>query len=349
MDSDNNEKTYYMPAEWTPHQRTLTAFPELPGTYGDAVSLEVARLEVAAIANAIAQCEPVWLYCTAQSIEQAKTLVSENVTIKEAAVDNLWIRDLGPVFVRESGNGSKGSAAIDFNFNYWGNKVEPTVDPSFARRMLGLSDFNGVARHVADIVSEGGALEVDGEGTLLVTDSSVVNPNRNPGVSREAIERELKRVLGVIEVVWLKGVMGLESTDWHVDAFARFVGPGRVVLSRPPTNAHSKLHEVYDAALETLANARDAKGRKFEVHSCQEPDQETLPKGHVEGMVTSYVNYLLVNGGLIMAKFGQLDTDDAAKKQLGELFPGRRIVQVEINELPKLGGGIHCATQQVPQ
>ena len=280
-------------------------------------------------------------------MSEAKRLAGKEVEVKEAEVDNLWIRDLGPVFVRTNGRSGKVDGAVDFNFNYWGGKSRVTVDQHFAKRILA-ADFGSHTRHPAGLISEGGALEVDGDGTLLVCDSSIVNENRNAGRSKYEIEAELKRLLGVEKVIWLKGVMGLESTDWHVDAFARLVAPGHVVLSKPPANAHPDIREIFDAALETFKTSTDAKGRGFEVTIIDEPDQEKLAGGAVEGMVTSYVNYLLVNGGVVMAKFGEPETDTKAFECIQSLFAERRVVQVYINELPRLGGGIHCATQHVP-
>lgn len=273
-------------------------------------------------------------------------MVNKKVIVKEAEVDNLWIRDLGPVFVRSSSSAHT-DGAVDFNFNYWGGKSRVTIDQHFAKRILA-SNFSDHTRHKAGIVSEGGALEVDGEGTLLVCDTSVFNDNRNPGRTKDAIEAELSRLLGVSKVIWLKGVAGLESTDWHVDAFARFVSPGHVILSKPPSNAYQAILEIFDAAVETFKTATDAKGRGFEVTICLEPDQELLAGGNVDGMVTSYVNYLLVNGGVVMAKFGEPETDAKAFELVESLFPERRVAQVYINELPRLGGGIHCATQHIP-
>ncbi|KPI45663.1 Agmatine deiminase [Cyphellophora attinorum] len=348
------EATYYQPAEHLSHSHTLTAFPNLPGCYQDAESTARARQEVINISLAISQFEPVVLFAhpdhahVARSMIQSSADPSADITIREVEVDNLWIRDLGPVFLhsRESG---RTEAAVDFNFNYWGHKAEETVDGTFARRILTSKPYSSaISRVKAGLVSEGGALEVDGQGTLMVTDTSIVNDNRNPGLSQEQIEEELKRVLGVEKVLWLKGVMALESTDWHVDAWARFVGDVRVVLSKPPRNAHPKIHEIFDDAMERLPRMTNARGNKIQVVTVDEPDQEKLDGGAIDGMVTSYVNYLLVNGGVILAKFGQDDADAKALQVIQGLFPQRKVVQVYINELPRLGGGIHCASQHVP-
>lgn len=343
-------ETYFQPAEHLPHARTLTAFPNLPGCYRNDASTDAARREVANIAIAVSQFEPVWLYAHPTYAQMARELVGgiTNVTVKEAEVDNLWIRDLGPVFLHSARTG-KTAAAADFNFNYWGHKAEETVDGTFAQRILECgNEFGGALRLQAGIVSEGGALEVDGEGTLLVTDSSVVNENRNPGMSKKEVEEELKRMLGVHKVIWLKGVNGLESTDWHVDAWCRFVRPGKVLLSKPPPNADQKVRAIFSDALQVLGRQTDAQGRRLEVVVVDEPDQEKLPGGAVNGMVTSYVNYLLVNGGVVMAKFGDEEPDRKALTLVKELFSERKVEQVFINELPRLGGGIHCATQHIP-
>ncbi len=301
--AERSSHTTSLPAEWTPHLRTLTSWPTLAGVDGRGPeALDAARKEVAAIANAIARFEPVWLYASSSEADHVRTVVVEGVTVKVADVDNLWIRDLGPVFVRSEGS-STVDTAIDFNFNYWGGKCEPTVDPTFARRIL-WADFPDIVRRSAGLISEGGALEVDGEGTLLVVDSSIQNANRNPEISRDAIEAELKSLLGVDTVIWLEGVSGLESTDWHVDAFARFAAPGHILISKPPLSAHHAILRIYDAALETFKNSVDARGRNFQVTVVPEPDQSELDG--INGMVTSYVNYLLV--GCIFKKRDRLDT-----------------------------------------
>ena len=192
-------------------------------------------------------------------------------------------------------------------------------------------------------------MEVDGQGTLLATESSLINPNRNPGLNKTQIEEKLKSALGLEKVIWFKGVRDEDTTDCHIDALARFVEPGTVLLSLPHGSRSDVWWEVYEDAREVLERQTDARGRKFKVVELMEPQLEVVDGGTDEGGVFSYVNYYLVNGGVIAPSFGDQDADEKCKEVLGELFPGKEVVQVRINMLPRTGGGIHCATQQVPQ
>lgn len=352
--------SFYLPHESVPQSHTLLAFPNLPGCYRSESSTLAARKEVLSIARAISQFQPTVLYAHPEHSSVAREMLSSpshpkptpsahDIEIRESEVDNLWIRDLGPIFLHSTTTPNKTSAALSTNFNYWGHKAEETIDGTFAPRILASHPaYKSLTHLTTTLVTEGGALEVDGEGTLMVCDTSILNDNRNPDKSKTNVEEELKRVLGVTKIIWLKGIAGFESTDWHVDAWARFVRPGLVMLSKPPTNTDARIWELFHDARRVLAEATDARGQKLEVVEVEEPDQEKLRGGAVDGMITSYVNYLLVNGGVVMARFGDERTDGEARKIVEGLWPERRVVQVEINELPRLGGGIHCATQQVP-
>lgn len=196
------------------------------------------------------------------------------------------------------------------------------------------------------LVLEGGALETDGEGTLLLTESCIINPNRNPNISREAIENELCWLLGASKVIWLPGLKDYEVTDGHIDTWARFVAPGKVALHYPGPNRRL-LTPVYHKTKEILSQATDAKGRRLEVVDlpgagldCPEPIDPDL--------CLNYVNYVLVNGAVIMAQFGDRE-DDRARDILQNLFPERTIVQVYIGNIAATGGGVHCVTQEIPE
>lgn len=331
-----------MPYEALPHLRTLTAWP-------DAVSQEStkmlrgAELDVAAIANAIVDFEPVTLYCKPSSVAKASSMVSPKVDIQPLNVTELWMRDTGPVFARNDATGSL--VGLDFNFNYWGKKYKGK-DGSVAADILANM---GVPRVQAPFVAEGGAIEVDGDGTLLLTESSVLNSNRNPGVSKAKMEEYFAQTLGVSKVLWVKGAKGKDITDWHIDAMARFVEPGKVLLSKPPAGSDKFVVDIYKQAKQVLDEATDAKGRRLQVLTLDEADPALFDDVDPYSTVLSYLNYLVVNGGVIIPSFGDDAADNRANDLFKELFPDRKVVGVRLNALRKLGGGIHCATQQVPK
>lgn len=335
---------FRMPVESSPHSHTLMAFPSR-NSADSAEHLEALQSEVTTIANAISEFEPVHLYTSEALVPQAKSMVGPNVSVKMATVSELWIRDSGPVFVQELSTGKR--TAVSFNFNYWGGKLSFRGDENIAAQIAANAKESSIN---SKLTMEGGGIEHDGEGTFLGTESCIVNDNRNPGLSRREVEAELTDKLGVTHFIWIPGVRGFDITDYHIDALARFTSPGVVLLSRPGPNAHPIAVEVYKSARDILSTSKDSKGRTITVHDCEEPDITKLgpPDEHNE-VVGSYANYLLVNGGVIMAKFGQDKQDVAAFELFKKLFPRREVVQVPINILPRTGGGIHCATQQVPE
>jgi len=249
------------------------------------------------------------------------------------------------VFVQELSTGRR--TAVQFNFNYWGSKLPFRGDENIATQIAADAEEPSTS---SKLTMEGGGIEHDGEGTFLGTESCIVNDNRNPGLSRSDVEAELTDKLGVTHFIWIPGVKGFDITDYHIDALARFTAPGVVLLSKPGLNAHPVAIDVYNSARDILTAAKDAKGRTITVHDCEEPDITQLgpPDEHNE-VIGSYANYLLVNGGVIMPKFGQKRQDIAAFELFKRLFPQREVLQVKINILPRTGGGIHCATQQVPE
>lgn len=330
----------FMPGEGTRHSRTLTAWPD-QDSQKNKRDLEGAEQDVAAIANAVVEFEPVTLLCRSRNLPQAKRLISPLVNIQEMDIDELWIRDSGPIYVK---NAQGELVGLDVNFNYWGTKYQGTIDSTVARVILA---NDGVERVQAPFVTEGGAIEVDGEGTLLLTESSIVNDNRNPGKTKQQLEQQLKAALGVQKVIWLKGLKNQDITDGHIDGLARFVSPGKVLLSKPHTDAENILIQVYENAKSILEKETDAKGRKIEVLELGEADP-ALFDGEAYETTLTYLNYLLVNGGVIIPEFGDESADTAAVKMFEELFPDRKVASVRLTTLRRLGGGIHCATQQQP-
>ncbi|KFY65444.1 hypothetical protein V496_02568 [Pseudogymnoascus sp. VKM F-4515 (FW-2607)] len=209
---------YFMPAESAIHERTLMAWPAASSLYHN--QLSAARSEVAAIANGISRFEPVTMFASPADTQGLRSQLNANVSIATISVENLWIRDSGPVFAISSEGDIHG---LDFSFNHWGGKAPRSEDVALAREVLALAN---IPRVDAQVRAEGGGLEVDGDGTLLVTESCLINSNRNPELNKVEVEVRLKRALGVEKIIWLKGVRNADTTDCHIDALARFASPG---------------------------------------------------------------------------------------------------------------------------
>jgi agmatine deiminase len=328
-----------MPAESGPHTRTFMAWPALESVWGD--QLDGVRQDIAGLAQAIAGFEPVVLMARGDQADQARQMCGSSVEVIDLTVDDLWARDTGPTFVA----GPQGLAGVDLNFNGWGGKQTHDNDSQVARNLL---DHYGIPRIQAPITGEGGAIEVDGEGTLMATESAWVNDNRNPGKSRDQIEAAFKDLFGVTKVIWVKGVAGQDITDCHIDALARFAAPATVVLHRPaPDTPPDVWSTASDQALQVLGSATDAKGRSLKVVQIPEPDFDLI-QGAGKNFLASYVNYYIVNGGVIVPKFGDQAADDRAMGIIQGLHPDRKVTQVSINHIASGGGGVHCATQQQP-
>ena len=254
------------------------------------------------------------------------------------------MRDAAPTFVFSETLSFPGLHGIDFNSNGLGGRYPSTSNAGFARQFLADS---GIPRVETSIVLEGGALEIDGEGTLLATESSIINANRNPNVSRETTDQELYRLLGVSKIIWVPGLKGYEVTDAHIDIWARFVAPGKVVLNNPGQH-RPKLTAVHNEIKEILSQATDAKGRKFEVIDL--PDAGIDRPGPIDpDLCLNYVNYLLVNSAVIAPQFGDHQADAKARDILQSLFPERKVIQVYLEEIALNGGGVHCVTQDIPR
>lgn len=326
-----------MPEETHPHELTYMSWPTEAVWESDTAGV---REDIAGIARAIAEFEPVVLLANDSETKAARRACGSAVDVIAVPVDDLWARDTGPCFVL----GPDGVAGIDLNFNGWGDKQEHGRDAEVARAILTEA---GIDRIESPIVGEGGSIEVDGAGTLLATESSLVNGNRNPDVSRDDIEADLKRLFGVTTVIWVKGVKGHDITDYHIDALARFSEPGVVVMSVPDADAPRDVWtDAYDQARGVLDEAVDAAGERLELVELPEPAD--IGRRGSEFLAT-YVNYYVVNDGVIVSRFGDKRSDADAKSIIADLYPGREVVAVSVDTLGEGGGGIHCATQQLPK
>lgn len=326
-----------MPGESHPHELTFMAWPTRRVWTSDITGV---REDIAGIARAIAEFEPVTLLANARDVEHAERACGSGVTVAPIPVDDLWMRDTGPNFVL----GTQGVAGVALNFNGWGDKQTHDLDGHVARRILESTHIRGLR---APITGEGGGIEVDGRGTLLATESCWVNDNRNPGQSRADIEHAMKSLFGVTTVIWVEGAKGHDITDYHIDALARFAEPGVVVMSTPPGDAPRDVWtKAYEQARSVLEQARDARGRSLEIVELPEP---TALRGHSEDFLASYVNYYVCNGGVVIPRFGAAGPDANALSIVKDLYPGREVVQVPVDTLGEGGGGIHCSTQQLPK
>jgi agmatine deiminase len=327
------------PSESEPHARTWMAWPSTPAVYGGpGAYYESVQETLGRLAAAIAENEPVAMAAAASAHELAARLCGPKVELVDIATDDMWVRDSGPVFVRAA-DGT--IAAVDFRFNGWGDKQAHARDAGIAGKV---SEHLGAARHVAAIRGEGGGIEYDGDGTLLLAESCWVNDNRNPGLSRADIERHLKTILGVEAVIWVPGVRGLDITDGHIDGSLRFVKPGLLIASSFPGDT-SEWGRAHAEALAILARSKDARGRSFEVVSIP---AATEVRSTSDDFLTSYANYYIGNGALYTPQFGDKKADAQAIETLGRLHPDRRIVALDMDRIYENGGGIHCVTQQQP-
>ncbi|MEV5975008.1 agmatine deiminase family protein [Streptomyces sp. NPDC051921] len=326
-------------AEWESHTRTFMSWPALEAVWED--DLRYVREDIARIARAVGEYEAVVMMARPDQLKAAQRACGSQVEVIPLEVDDLWARDTVPVFVEEDG----AVVGVDFNFNGWGNKQQHENDALVGETLLGKYR---IPRVEAPLVAEGGSFETDGEGTLLVTESSIVNDNRNRGRNRDRIEAELKETLGIEKVIWLAGVRGEDITDAHVDSLVRFTAPGVVLLDRAfPGSPADSWSRSADQAKSVLSRATDARGRRFEVIDLPQPDLDRIT-GEGDDFVSTYANFYVANDAVFMPEFGDRKADNRAKGILQEHFPERDIVTVAIDTIASGGGGIHCSTHDQP-
>ncbi len=320
---------YYVPAEEAPHAFTLMQWPVDRYAYDSAAHLSEVQTVIARIANAIAGFEPVVMMADQRQHARARKILSENVDLWDIPTDDLWCRDSGPLFVV---NDTGGLAVSHIHFNGWGRYRLPDDEKVAAR----VADRLGLPVFDSGLVGEPGGAETDGKGLVMAHESSWINANRNPGLSKQQITDRLASAYGADRVIWGPGVKGRDVTDAHIDGFARFTDAGRVIMQWDDTAPNDPYNRATAVLINTL---RD-----------QNIDVETIPYAF-DGRIDEacyYVNYYVCNGAVIMSEFGDTEADAIAKDAVTRHYPGRQIVTLNADALILLGGGIHCATQQVP-
>jgi len=328
---------FRMPAEWAPHAGCYMAWPCREPLWGD--GLQAAREAYAAVATAISKFEPLTMLVRPDLMTGARELLPASVTVADMPLNDSWARDFLPTFVT---NDAGQVAGANWRFNCWGNNFpDYAEDAQVAERLL---DRLGARRFAAPFVLEGGAFHVDGEGTILTTEECLLNPNRNPGLSKAEIEANLKAWLGGETVVWLgQGYEG-DDTDGHIDEIACFAAPGKVLLLDCEDPADVNYARVQDN-IRRLELTKDARGRALEVIKLPQPKRRDF-----DGLrlTLSYTNFYIANGGIVMSAFDD-PADAKAKEIIARCFPDREIIQLNALPITRGGGGIHCITQQLPK
>ncbi|MFE3325527.1 agmatine/peptidylarginine deiminase [Streptomyces sp. NPDC059176] len=337
--------TFRMPPEWSPHERTWMAWPGPNPTFTDDRQLAGARTAWAEVARAVHRFEPVTMVVGPGQTTGARALLGDGIDVVERELDDAWMRDIGPTFVTD---GRGGIAAVDWVFNGWGAQdwARWEHDSKIARHV---ADLANVPVHSSGLVNEGGAIHVDGEGTVLLTETVQLGAGRNPDWSREEVEAEIHAKLGTEKAIWLPhgltGDYGLYGTQGHVDIVAAFARPGVVLVHSQQDPAHPDYERSW-TYVNLLSRQTDARGRALEVVEVPAP---TVLKDEDGGWVDySYINHYLCNGGVVLCAFDD-PNDESAARIFRRLFPERTVTQVDARAVFAGGGGIHCITQQQPR
>ena len=333
---------FRMPAEWEPHERCLIAWPSSGRRQLWGRHYLHAQASYAAVARAIAAFEPVTMVARPDDAGAARSYCGNDIEVVELPIDDSWLRDSGPIFLTRP-DGTR--AVADFAFNSWGEKYLPYEnDAAIGRR---LAEYFDVERFAAPMVLEGGGITVDGQGTLITTESCLLHPSRNPGLTKDEMTQILKDYLGVKKVIWLKSGLGLDEdpdTDGHVDGVGAFIATGRVLLHM----VRDPLHPDFENLMENRRRLEttDARGREIEVIEFDLRSRPVLVGD--TPIVETYINSYFANGALIVPTGGTAD-DEAALARLREILPDREVVGVPCPVIGYGGGGVHCITQQVPR
>jgi agmatine deiminase len=347
-----------MPGEFEPHAGCWMLWPERPDNWR--LGAKPAQAAFAAVATAIARSEPVTVGVSAGQFNHARSVLPPRIRVVEMSSDDAWMRDVGPTFVVNDRGGVRG---VDWMFNAWGGHEGGlyrawNLDDVVAKKVLEIENRD---RYFAPFVLEGGAIHVDGQGTLITTEECLLNPNRNPKLTRTDLEQLLARYLGVEHVIWLGSGVIDDETSGHVDNLCCFVRPGEVALTWT-SNRRDPQYEVSRDAWERLHAARDARGRRLRVHKLEQPGPLKMTQGEAADidpsgefvtrragmrLAGSYVNFYIGNRCVVVPLLDPR-RDGAALRKIKSLFPRREVVGVPAREILLGGGNIHCITQQVP-
>ncbi len=349
---------FYMPAEFSAHRGCWMLWPERSDNWRSGA--QPAQRAFAQVAAAIASSEPVTVGVSADQFVNARAQLPMQVRVVEMSHNDAWMRDVGPTCVVSNKGEVRG---VDWQFNAWGGLQGGLYfpwdqDDLVARKVL---EIERLQRYRAPFVLEGGAIHADGQGTAIVTEECLLNPNRNPHLDRQQIELLLKEYLNVSRVIWLGEGVYHDETSGHIDNLCCFVKPGELALTWTDNRRDPQYRRSSDA-LRRLQEVRDARGRKLKVHLLPQPGPLYLTEEEAAGvncsesaklrtsgdrLAASYVNFYIGNT-VIVAPLLDARHDRVVIAKLRRLFPRRKVIGVPAREIVLGGGGIHCITQQVP-
>jgi agmatine deiminase len=350
---------FRMPGEFEHHGACWMLWPERDDNWR--LGAKPAQRCFVEVATAIARFEPVTMGVSRAHFEDARHQLPGHIRVVEMAHDDAWMRDVGPSFVVNENQALL--RGIDWGFNAWGGLAGglyfPWHDDSLvAGKVLEIERADG---YRAPLILEGGSIHVDGEGTLLTTEECLLNPNRNPALSRAEIETHLRDYLNVDQIIWLPWGVYLDETDGHVDNLCCFARPG-VVLLTWTDDPEDPVYDICREARAILSREHDARGRTLEIHAVHQPgplfqtaeesaglaySRSAKPRRTGDRLAGSYINFYIANGGIVMPLFED-PHDAAALEAVKACFPKREIVGVPAREILLGGGNIHCITQQQP-
>ena len=338
-----------MPPEWSPQEAVWLSWPVDDPRHWGGTKHDLIHAKFAEIAAAITRFEPVRVNAPAATHADITTRCREagadltRIELFDHPHDDVWCRDHGPIFVKHRETGE--IAVTDWDFDAWGEKFPPWDQDNAVPRLI--AESLNLTRFVPAMTLEGGAIEVNSLGQLLTTEAVLLNPNRNSGMTTKRIEHRLRSFLGVSEVLWLQQGIEGDDTDGHIDDLARFTDDSTIVASVEPDTA-SPNHAILAANLARLQSFRTPDGRPFRVIEIPLPAACEVPGWRLPVLPASYLNFLIVNDGLLVPTFRQPHNDDRALGILRDLFPGRTAVPIDCLDLVEEGGSLHCISQQQP-
>ncbi len=356
INSTPKKDGFRMPAEFEAQKQIWMLWPERQDNWRSGA--KPAQKTFVNLAKAILEFEPVTVCVSKEQYANARNQLPREVRVVEMASNDAWIRDSGPTFLTND----KGEVrAVDWEFNAWGGLYDGLyfpwdMDLQIAQKVCEIENID--TYHTPGFVLEGGSFHVDGEGSVITTDMCLLSEGRNPDMSKEEIEQKLCEYLNCEKVIWIKDGIDPYETNGHIDDVACYIRPG-VVGCIWTEDKESQFYQACQDAYQTLTQATDAKGRKLEVHKLCMPKkyvtikgdfeidsvEGTMPREDGEVSIASYMNFLIVNGGVIVPQYGD-ENDELALKTIQTWFPERKVVGVRTEEIAFAGGNIHCVTQQ---